>query len=160
MCRSTLFAPFWTEVHTLWTDSGPLVHNLWTVAKRTKRLLFKEAMAQFKLTGIPEKNTVSINKKTVFYTCCFRVPQELRDMVSAERLDELERDQLMGFYCKPSIGSTIESDGCFWRVIAEHHSPVPYKSKTNRQVPKLHLEALEGNHSIPEIGSYETRIEE
>ena len=93
-------------------------------------------MAKFQLPTI--KNTPhTVSRKSIFFLCCFRVPEHLREGFSATDLDGLEQDLLYGFYSRPSIGSYHLINGHRWVLAEEEHAPVRYGAKGKRTVPRL-----------------------
>ena len=116
-------------------------------------------MAKFKFTQ-STKTRKNVSKNTVFYVCCFRIPDHLKDNLGAEEIDILERDELMGFYSLPSKGALIEANQKLWRFVDEIHSPVPYKARAGRKVPKLLMLLSTEPHPIPELSEGDIRIEE
>ena len=117
-------------------------------------------MAKFRMTVSPQSKITSVTKNTLFYVCCFRIPEALKDSLAANEIDTLERDKLMGFYSLPSLGSCIEVDGKLWRFKDEIHSPVPYKARSGRQVPKLLMILTNEPHPITELSGGDIRIDE
>lgn len=117
-------------------------------------------MAHFKASVTSHENTVIINKKSVFYLCCFRVPEELRDQISVSVLDRLERDQIMGFYDKPSLGSHLFVDDLTWFFAKEVHYPISKGARQGRKVPSLLLQLTDQPDLIPLLDSRIKRIED
>jgi hypothetical protein len=70
-----------------------------------------------------QTETVFIKAKPLFFPVRFRLPEEMKEKISAATVRHYEGDLVFRFYCDPKAGDRITYKEMVWEVVRLDHTP-------------------------------------
>ena len=96
-------------------------------------------------------NVQKLKQTRAYVLCVCKLPDEVRDRLSASDVVKAHGSFLLGFSAFPSVGESFPYQGQFWKVSAIVQFPHRYKTRGNKYPAIAQLEWVNSYDSIESV---------
>lgn len=93
------------------------------------------------IDSTPQERIV-IAANTLFFPVILRLPDEIKERLTAPQSRSIDRRHVMRFYNVPSKGDLIEFKGYVWGVVGFYHAPLVKGSPGQDKCPEIITEFI------------------